>query len=148
MKAVWKNLAPYTGKADELVYYYNRRVGRVLCRKKPDRKPDVTNKTFGGKQRQIYSIELSEAYLKDLRRYAEDYAKLPQQKDKAYPVWTNLYSKMMYAMEKADPEKVDLATITKAQIKAQDLPCRSVKRAVEAGLLPEVKGWEKLKHEM
>ncbi len=148
MKATWRNLPPYTGKADDQVYYYNRRVGRILCRKKPDRKPDATNKSFGGKQKHIYSLDLSEGFLKDLRRYAEGYAKLPQQKDKAYPVWTNLYSKMMYAMEKALPEQVDLATITKAQIKAQDLPCRSVKRAVESGLLPEVKGWEKYKHEM
>lgn len=55
---------------------------------------------------------------------------------------------MIYAMEKVNPEKVDLAAITKTQIQSQDLPFRDVMCAVEVGFLPEIKGWEKLTNEM
>lgn len=72
MKATWKNMPPYTGKADEPVYYFNRRVGRVLCRKKPDRKPDATNKTFTDKQKRIFKREKSEGFLNDMRTLPKD----------------------------------------------------------------------------
>ena len=39
---------------------------------------------------------------------------------------------------------IDLATITREFIYANDLPCISVKRAVEAGLLVPVSGYEML----
>ena len=55
--------------------------------------------------------------------------------------WYNLYIKMLFAMQKALPG-IDLATITIEQIYAEQLPCISVKAAVEAGLLPRVKGYE------
>ncbi|MDI3504486.1 MAG: hypothetical protein PWP64_1422, partial [Candidatus Cloacimonadota bacterium] len=44
--------------------------------------------------------------------------------------------------------QVDLKTITKAQIIEQDLPCRSVKRAVEDGLLLEIPGYQYLDKEI
>lgn len=61
--------------------------------------------------------------------------------------WTCLYTKLMYLVEKAYPE-VDFSTITRGYIYANDLPCISIKKAVEAGLLKTVKGWENLVSEL
>jgi len=49
----------------------------------------------------------------------------------------------MWMLARINPE-VDLATLTRDDIFTLDLPCISVKRAVEAGLLPRVKGYETL----
>jgi len=50
-------------------------------------------------------------------------------------------------MKKIDPS-LDLETISRAHIQYHDLPCRSVRRAVEAGLLPPVRGYEELDSEL
>jgi hypothetical protein len=55
---------------------------------------------------------------------------------------------MLWAMQAKYPDLVNLSTITKDEIIAQDLPCRSVKRAVEAGLLPKIPGYEYLVREI
>ncbi|MDD2332581.1 MAG: hypothetical protein PHI68_08015 [Candidatus Cloacimonetes bacterium] len=44
--------------------------------------------------------------------------------------------------------ELDLESITKTAIYEQDLPCISVKRAVEDGLLPEVLGYERFTAQM
>ncbi|MFO8145360.1 MAG: hypothetical protein R6T89_06515 [Candidatus Syntrophosphaera sp.] len=51
-------------------------------------------------------------------------------------------------MQAKYPDQVDLKTITRDQVLSQDLPCRSVKAAVEDGLLPQVPGWDNLDHEI
>jgi len=53
----------------------------------------------------------------------------------------------MYLVEKAYPG-VDLRTIMRDYIYAHDLPCISIQKAVEAGLLKRVKGWEGLVSEL
>jgi hypothetical protein len=50
--------------------------------------------------------------------------------------------KLMFSMAKTIPE-IDLSTITKQEIYDFELPCLSVNRAVDAGLLPEVKGYKR-----
>jgi hypothetical protein len=49
----------------------------------------------------------------------------------------------MYALAKAMPE-IDLGTLTREEIYQQDLPCISIKRAVEAGLLEKVDNYQRL----
>jgi len=49
----------------------------------------------------------------------------------------------MANMAKMNPE-IDLKTITRQQIYQENLPCISVKNAVEAGILPPVKGYERM----
>jgi hypothetical protein len=44
--------------------------------------------------------------------------------------------------------EVDLRTISRETIYQNDLPCKSVKQAVEAGLLPVVKGYERMNAEI
>ena len=53
----------------------------------------------------------------------------------------------MHALAKADPT-IDLRTLTREEIYARDLPCISVKRAVEGGLVVKLKKWEFLKEEI
>jgi hypothetical protein len=49
----------------------------------------------------------------------------------------------MANMAKLYPE-IDLKTITREQIYQENLPCISVKKAVEAGVLPQVNGYERM----
>ena len=51
-------------------------------------------------------------------------------------------------MQAKYPEQVDLKTITKEQILEQQLPCLSVKTAVEDGLLTKVPGYQYLDKEI
>jgi hypothetical protein len=46
-------------------------------------------------------------------------------------------------MQKAMPVSVDLKTITREQIASQNLPCRTLRDAIEAGLLPMVEGYQR-----
>jgi hypothetical protein len=61
--------------------------------------------------------------------------------------WQNVYLTLMYALAKQNPA-VDLLTITREQITSDNLPCKSVKDAIEAGLLREVNGYENLTQEI
>jgi hypothetical protein len=71
------------------------------------------------------------------------YNGLPENAEKEMYSWVNIYLKMMHQLAKSYPE-IDLKTITRDYIYDNNLPCISVKRAVEAGLLPPVTDWELL----
>lgn len=43
---------------------------------------------------------------------------------------------------------INLVTLTREQIEIGDLPCRTVKQAVEAGFIPVVRDYEWLTHEL
>lgn len=64
------------------------------------------------------------------------------------PSWYSLYIKMLWAMQAKYPEQVILKTITREQIFEQNLPCRSVKAAIEDGLLPQIPGYQYLDREI
>jgi hypothetical protein len=53
---------------------------------------------------------------------------------------------MMWSMQRI--LGVGLLSLTNSQITEQNLPCISVKTAVQAGLLPKVKGWEEMDAQM
>jgi len=55
---------------------------------------------------------------------------------------------MMFALQKANPETVNLASITREQIAEQNLPCCTLAQAIQAGLLPAVRGYERYSAEM
>jgi len=61
--------------------------------------------------------------------------------------WSILFAKLMRDMAKQNPS-IDLLTITREYIYLHDLPCISIKKAVDAGLLPRVYGYEAYTHEM
>jgi hypothetical protein len=83
----------------------------------------------------------SNLYKADFKRYANDYRNLKEGKDNPIASWYNLYIKMLFAMQKSLPE-VNLETLNRVQIYDQNLPCKSVCAAIEAGLFPPVENYQ------
>lgn len=144
MKVTFKNmLHGYTGKADDMIFYMDKRTGKMYARKSFKFKKHPGQPPFRKAQQQIYAINPSQNYKYDLHDYCLSYNELPENKENPIFTWAQMYNKLMWAMQKKMPESVDLKTITREQIIAQNLPCKSVKATVEAGLLPVVEGYER-----
>ncbi len=93
----------------------------------------------------VGKIKSSQAYKEDLTWYLELYNQLKQSKFTPVHSWNNLFMKVMFTMAKTFPG-IDLKTLTRQQIYDDNLPCISVKSAMEAGLLPEVKNYKRFNH--
>ncbi len=144
MKVKFKHmLHGYTGKADDLIYYMDSRTGNIYARRSFKFKNHPGQAPFRIAQRQIYALQPSEDYKYNLLDYCQSYNELPAGREKPVFTWAQMYNKLMWALQKAMPGTVDLKTITREQINAQNLPCKSVKAAIEAGLLPEVEGYKR-----
>ena len=131
----------YSGTCDGLVYYYNKRLGTMIARKYVYPRQSSQNRRIGSISRNLKALELSPGYKRDLDSYialASFYGH-----EKHWTNWLSVFASLMYALAGKYPT-VDLLTITRAQIYSENLPCISVKDAVEAGLLAEVHGYEKL----
>ncbi|MBW6514090.1 MAG: hypothetical protein K0B87_04980 [Candidatus Syntrophosphaera sp.] len=139
-----KLLGEFTGKLDGLIYYRRRPGGKIYARKQFTFKKHPGQPAFAGAQKAIYALKPSAGYKRDLKDYLLLYNQLAENAEKPAETWTNLYNKLMFAMQKALPGQVVLKNITRAQITEQNLPCATVKDAVEAGLLPAVKDYERL----
>ncbi|MBW6514618.1 MAG: hypothetical protein K0B87_07670 [Candidatus Syntrophosphaera sp.] len=141
MKAMLKNIMlAYSGKCDGLVFYYNPRLDRVLVRSLPVWKVTASNLRLARIARNLKALNLSEGFRLDLITYTELYRHASG--DTNCTSWYNLFNKLMWAMQRK--LGVDLELLTREQITLQDLPCQSVKRAVDGGLLPPVPGYERL----
>lgn len=147
MKATVKEgIKGFSGKLDGAVYYYHPRLKRTLMRRMPVMPIQEQNIALGNAARQIKALDPSEGYRNDFQLYL---MKLRDRDDTVtLPSWYSLYIKMLWAMQNLYPETVDLKTITRTQILEQNLPCRSVKTAVEAGLLPTIPGFEYMTREI
>ncbi len=142
MKANRANLlGEFTGKLDDLIYYRRRPGGKIYVRKQFKFKDHPGQPAFASAQKAIYALNPSDAYKRDLKDYLILYNKLPANSEANSQSWTNIYNKLMFTMQKK--LQLQLKDITRAQITQQNLPCRTVKAAVEAGLLPEVKEYER-----
>ena len=147
MKVLFKHLLHgYLGRADDLIFYWDSRLQRVLARRMPKVKIGQHHLDFAATCRNLMAIHPSEDYKNDLRAYAERSYKLPEFGG-VRPLWNNLYLKLMYALKTPYPE-LDLQTLSRAYIELHDLPCRSVVRAVDAGLLPPVRDYQSLDAEL
>ena len=142
MKVIFKNmLKAYSGHCDGLVYYYNPRLNRVICRRHVIPKATPQNARLKVVAARLKSLNISEDYITDLKFYAaiiRDHG--------SHLNWRNVYVKMMYAMEKR--YEIDLSTITREQVASLDLPCKSVRSAIDAGLLEPIVGYQRLISEM
>ncbi|MDP2172183.1 MAG: hypothetical protein Q8M98_02960 [Candidatus Cloacimonadaceae bacterium] len=148
MKVRFKNLVMgYTGKCDGLVYYWSPRLNRTLVRRHTPQRITAQNRRFSVVGKNLAALGLSIGYKSDLAVYVDIFNNRAVNRDKQFLNWYNAFTKLMYAQGKADPS-LDLATITKDEIHAKDLPCKSVKTAVEAGFLAEVRDYQILKCEM
>lgn len=133
----------FTGKSDGLIYYFDKKSGVTLARKEFTFQNHPGQPPFRSAQKQIYTIQPDKFYIYNLQDYLIAYNNLPQNELKPLRSWTNVYNKIMFAMQKALPGQVDLKTITREQIYDQNLPCKTLKAAIDAGLLPKVKGYGK-----
>ena len=135
-----------TGKVDGLVLYRNKHSNKLFARKPGVFINHPGQKPFKDAQQAIYALQPSEAFQQNLRDYLIAYNNLPDNEGHEAHAWNNLYNKMMFAMQRQ--MGIPLATLTRQMITDLNLPCRSVKAAVEAGLLPLVKGYERFGDEM
>ena len=145
MKATRKNLlGEFTGQLDGLIYYRVRPGGKIYVRKQFKFTDHPEHGNFRAAQRAIYALAPSADYKQNLRDYLLQYNDLRQNQESPAQAWNNIYNKLMFAMQKLLPVQVELSAITRSQIEQQNLPCRTVKAAVEAGLLPKVRNYELL----
>jgi hypothetical protein len=137
MKAKTKfGLAGMTGNVDGMIYYTLPNSDMIIGRKKPEKfTQSAHHKSYRAIAQNLKKIKPSQAYKNDFKVYTSLYKDLPDAK-KSVSGWYNLYVKMLWDMQKAG--LADLKTLTRQQIYDGDLPCKSVKSAAEAGLLPEV----------
>lgn len=131
----------YTGTIDDIIYYQRGANGRLYARKKPSAAIHSGNNIFSAAQRGIYAFNPSQGYRQNLADYMIGYNQLKATEDKPAQCWNNLYNKLMFAMQRT--MGIPLAQITRQMITDLGLPCSSVKAAVEAGLLPWVRGYER-----
>jgi hypothetical protein len=147
MKAHFKYMVKgYSGKCDGLVYYYNSRIGRTLARKIVKPTQTEQNVKIRTATQNLAYLQASEGYKQDLSNYAGGYSKARIKNKSGLNTWFNAFIMLMWAMAKQ--MNINIATITKEQIINSDLPCRTVKQAVDAGLLPLVKGYEEWTNQM
>jgi hypothetical protein len=136
-----KGLSGYSGTSDGAVYYYHPRLKKCLVREYVI----PQNKTNTDRTRSIMAnlklLEPSEAYKADFRNYLLAYNADRVLGEKPLLAWTNAFMRMMHALQKAMPGQVDLKTISRQQIYDQNLPCKTLKDAIEYGLLPALKGY-------
>ncbi len=147
MKATVKEgIKGFSGKLDGAIYYYHPRLKRTLMRRAPQMPIQQQNNDYREISRQIKALNPSEGYRHDFKNYLN----LLRERDDSVrlPSWYSLYIKMLWAMQAKYPAIADLKTITREHIFQQNLPCRSVKAAVEDGLLPPVSGYQYMDREM
>jgi len=139
MKVKFKNLLMgYTGKADDSVIYFSPKRKRYIIRKAPIFHEGEHHREFAHIQKQIFGLHPSAEYRQDLREYLRLYNDLPGYKEQPILAWNLMYVKMLWNMHYI--MGVDLRSIDREL--ALELPCRSVSDAVEAGMLPRVRGYQ------
>lgn len=148
MKVIFKNMINgYTGNADDYVMYFNRRINKVIMREKPVYHNHPAHPGFKAVMANFKALNPSPAYREDCIRYIQAYNELVGNSKPHIVTWSNLFQKIMWMMKRIMPE-VNLATLTKEQIYTLDLPCVTIKKAVETGILLKVKGYTGLNHQI
>ncbi|NLN85345.1 MAG: hypothetical protein GX135_04485 [Candidatus Cloacimonetes bacterium] len=63
MKAILGNFfRSFSGKADGMVYYYNRRLGKVIAREYVKNRPSIANKRFGEVNQNLKALDPSPGF--------------------------------------------------------------------------------------
>lgn len=139
MKVKMKNCGPcLKGKLDGLVYYGNKNTNNIYARRYVKPKYTEVNKKLGLATKHLCAMNVPDEFTNELKRYVMLYnANIPED-EKPIRSSHNVFIKLMYAQAKA--LGIDILDLNWEMVESQDLPCRSVKSAIEAGLLAEVKG--------
>lgn len=136
----------FSGVCDDLVYYRTRRSGQLYARRYVRPRYTAANQLMGNNIRHLEALQPSALFINDLRQYISLYNARLRQDEKHLHNWHALYVRLMFAQAKA--AGIPIQDITRELIQSAALPCRSVKTAVEEGLLSRVEGFERLDNEM
>jgi len=148
MKAYFKDgFKGMSGKNDDSIFYYHSKCGVCVVRSKPEFKPNATTNKMKSIMANLKQLNPSQSYKQDFADYLDDYNALKDNRGNQLISWSNLYLKLLFKMAKANPG-INLLTISREQVFAYNLPCRSLKAAIEAGLLPIVDGYERFDKEI
>ena len=139
MKAKIKMMLPgFSGNMDDVVIYYNSKLNCYVTRRKVKPKKSVSTQ----KTKDIYKfarrIGLSQAWKDDCRDYIRAYNAFYRRKGLALSSWPSVWMKMMSAQLKENPH-LDLSTLSREDVQQQNLACRNISAAIEAGYLDVVK---------
>lgn len=130
----------YSGKCDGLVYYYNRKYGKMCARRLPKKKITPRNTRFRDIAVNLKALQLSDGFISDMKIYYLRYTNCWDYRKQPMGNWYSIFTKLMWQMSKE--MDIDLLTLTRTRIEAENLPCRSVKQAVEWELIPPVIDYE------
>jgi ABC-type glycerol-3-phosphate transport system substrate-binding protein len=136
----------YKGECDDLVYYTTRGSNQLFARRYVRPRYTAANQMIGNSGKHIKTLRPSEGYIQDLKHYIDLYNSRLWPDEPHLHNWYALFVRLMFAQAKA--LSIPIFSLTFELINAQQLPCRSVKTAVEAGLLMEVEGYERLENPM
>lgn len=144
MKAKLKVMLPgYTGNMDDVVVYYNSKLGKMIVRRKvkPPKCVSTAHTTliFALARR----IVLSAGWHQDCRRYIDLYNAKNRKQGRALASWPAVWLKLMTAQTKARPD-LDFSQLNRQELLDLALPCISIAASVEAGFLEPVAGWQNL----
>ncbi|HOD17544.1 MAG TPA: hypothetical protein PKJ14_02730 [Candidatus Cloacimonadota bacterium] len=143
MKTVFRhNQAGLTGRMDDLILYYRRDLEQILAKKytKPAHNPNADR--LKAVMANLKTLQPSAGYIQNFKDYLIRYNNLPASKNKHMVTWNNLWLKVIYAMAKSIPG-LDLMTLSREQIYSENLPCKTLCSAIEAGLLPKVMDFQR-----
>ncbi len=144
MKVNFKwGLTGYSGTSNDAIYYYNPRLKLCLMRDYVSPRLTENNERTTSIMTNLKALNPSEGYRRNLMDYVMYYNDSKDYGHKPMNAWNNAWLKLIFAMQKALPGQVDLKTITRQQIMDEELPCRTVKDAIEAGLLPYLPDYER-----
>ena len=148
MKVAFKyGIGGFTGKVDGNSIYFHREARRFVVRRIGRFTEKPQNGSFRQVQKNLWHIHPSEAYKDDLRAYAAAFRKIPRPHKPNYITWSNVWQALMFELQRLVPG-VDLSTLTRQEIYDNNLPCKTVRQAVEAKLLLAVDGYELLTNEI
>ncbi|HNX00200.1 MAG TPA: hypothetical protein PLE74_07150 [Candidatus Cloacimonadota bacterium] len=138
----------FSGKVDGLLYkMYNE---DQLCYASKFIKPSPNSQTalmraIGSNLGNIFSAAQA-SYIADMKAYSKKYKHLIDQEKQIAPSAQALFVKMLWAWRKTDPVQNDLSVLTLEDIIDKNIPCKSVKEAIDAHYLPKVTGYQAFTH--
>ena len=136
----------FAGECDDLVYYTTRGSNQLIARRYVRPSYSAANRTLGNSGKHIKTLRPAAGYIQDLKLYIDLYNSRLWPDDPPLNNWYALFVRLIFAQAKA--LSIPVTSLTKELIQNQSLPCRTVRSAVEAGLLMEVEGYERLENPM
>jgi len=134
----------YSGDCDDLVYYIRRGCNQLIARRYVRPRYSESNRALGTSGKHLKSLRPSLGYIQDLRLYIQLFNARLDQNQPPLNNWYAVFVHLMFAQAKA--LGIPITSLTLEIIDSQNLPVRTVKSAIEAGLLDMVDGYERMEN--